>query len=266
MAAELESFENFLSKNNMKVPERATPPVEEKDEQTQKRELIIQAVEAKTKDNLDKVLTPKGLSEETVVESKQLVSNYVKMLSKDKNAVFDLLAQIAESDFLAYHFTATSLLSIYICRLLKEYGERLQEIVGLGGYLHDVGKIKIISDLKLDINSYNEAEIDEKIYKDHPKVGLEMIGDYKSVGEEVKQIIYQHHESPNGSGFPLGLTTSKIYFPASIVSVGNTFAKHIGPEPYGMGMSPRDAIKQMLSDEGRLYKHIMKPLTQLYRV
>ncbi len=232
-------------------------------ETIQKKNEIVLKLENLTRENLEKILVPK-VSDVEIKETKAIVLTYVSVLARDPDVVFNILQGISESDYLSFHLTATSMLSIFICRLLKQYGKRLQEIVGLGGYLHDIGKVKLIDGF--DLSTYRDELIPKNELRRHPEIGMEMLRHSKVVPEEVRQIIYQHHEEPSGKGYPRGLKNPMIYFPASIISIANDFSKLIAPKPYGLEFSSREAIRKLLDEDQKYNKHIIKPLTTLYKV
>jgi len=258
---EQEEFEKF-TKTTPKVLKQEDP--EAKKDISEQKKAIVSALEAATSSNLKKILMPKSVTSEEIEESKKIVKTYITVLSRDPNFTFDILAKINESDYLSYHSLATSMLSIFICRLTKQFSPKLLEIVGLGGLLHDIGKIRLLAGQ--EISGYEALQELGDLIRIHPENGLSMVKETKAVPEEVKQIIAQHHERQNGLGYPMGLKGPRIYYPAGLVSVANTFANYIGKKPFGLELEPRDAIRKMLDQDGWFNKPIIKILTQLYQV
>ena len=263
LASEKEKFRSFTKKTPPEtIPDQKDQPLSE--ELSEKKRIILTALEKATQKNLSEIIMPKSVTDHEIRETKNIVQAYVKMLSRDPDIVFRILAQLNESSYLCYHSLATSVLSIFICRLTKQFGARLLEIVGMGGLLHDIGKVKIINDQNL--TGFREEDAQNEELKKHPAVGIEMVQHARLVPEEVRQIIYQHHERPDGNGYPLGIPGSRIYYPASLVAIASSFSNYIGRKPFGLELSPRDAIRKMLDMQGRFNRPIIRALTQLYRV
>jgi len=261
LKSEKDIFEKFTKSS---IPEEPLKKPPEDSELARRRTAITESLEAATNKTLENLLMPESVPESQIDESKNIVKNYIKVLSRDPDIVSHILANLKKSNYLFYHSLATSILSIFISRLTKQFSARLLEIVGLGGLLHDSGKIKILDEKEM--TGFENNLKHSTILRAHPETGRSMFKDSKTVPEEVKQIIFQHHERPDGSGYPGGLSGPRIYYPASLVSVANAFANYIGEQPYGMGLSPRDAIRKMLDEKGRFNKLIIKTLTRLYRV
>lgn len=95
----------------------------------------------------------------------------------------------------------------------------LLENLYLGGLFHDYGKIKI--DQKLQENP--DSEDYKKALKEHPMAGRMALMAETGFGDEVLDIIGQHHENFDGSGYPRGLKGSKIYELTKIISLSNAF-------------------------------------------
>ena len=71
---------------------------------------------------------------------------------------------------------------------------------------------------------------------------------YSFLSEAVRQIVYQHHETMNGDGFPLKLTGMKIYPLAKIVSFVDTFANIMAND----NITPLLALKKLLNDQKKM--------------
>jgi HD-GYP domain-containing protein (c-di-GMP phosphodiesterase class II) len=69
-----------------------------------------------------------------------------------------------------------------------------------------------------------------------------MLTESPVINEQVRQIIYQHHEHVTGTGYPNGLTGLKIYPLAKIVCFAEAFAETMAETK----LSPRDTIKLLL--------------------
>lgn len=138
--------------------------------------------------------------------------------------------------------------SINVSRLATMFalylGMTIQEVqkIGLGSYLHDIGKIKIPKEIlfkkgKLEIEEYKEIQ-------KHPLIGYEIATDLIQ-DEEIKIIILQHHERCDGKGYPLGLNKDEIHLYARIVSLCDVYDALISDRYYRKAFSKKEALSIM---------------------
>ena len=169
------------------------------------------------------------------------------------------------------HAINVTILSILIG---KKYGFTKSELVdlALGSFLHDFGKI-VIEKMKPA-----SAELSEELLSEHPTFGYLIVHNSRNASPIVSQIVNQHHENQDGSGYPIGLigenlpptssvkrnTKNTIYRLAEICHVANAF-DNIAMNPHDdTPVSPGDAIKQLVLGAGTKYnKHIVSTLTKV---
>lgn len=117
--------------------------------------------------------------------------------------------------------------------------------IGLGGFLHDLGKIGVPDAILRKTDRLTEAEYD--VIKTHPDMGVRMLAGHP-LAALVKDAIQLHHERPDGKGYPLQLTGAAIPTVAAIVGVCDAFDAMTSHRPYRQGM-PRDKALGILSAE-----------------
>lgn len=89
------------------------------------------------------------------------------------------------------------------------------------GLLHDIGKIGFKDSILLKFtNEMTKSEFSQ--YMMHPTVGMNLLKEYFAF-ENVAEIVYQHHERIDGSGFPRHLQMNSIHPGAKIIAVVDTF-------------------------------------------
>ena len=137
-----------------------------------------------------------------------------------------------------------------IAKAIGTFDRRTIEIIAMGGLLHDVGAVEIekdIEELTGDLTADQWREI-----RQHPKRGLSMLEKVKCIPDEVRYIVYQHHESPGGTGYPNGIEDDAIYYPAKIVSVADAFSALITKRPFRPAYKVFDALG-VLKGEGQKF-------------
>jgi putative nucleotidyltransferase with HDIG domain len=134
------------------------------------------------------------------------------------------------------------------CRLASSLGcsATQQRDIYLGGLLHDVGKLALDRDL---LEKSQELSVDElQQLRQHPSLGYEMLQSLLPLAV-VLSIVRQHHEQPDGGGYPLGLQLPQISLGARIVAVADSYDALTHDRPYRPGCSHEQALL-ILADGG----------------
>jgi HD-GYP domain-containing protein (c-di-GMP phosphodiesterase class II) len=86
----------------------------------------------------------------------------------------------------------------------------------------------------------NSSELE--LWRKHPERGAALLANLEGLPAEITQIVLHHHEAPDGSGFPAGLTTSRIHPVAKVISMADEFFRLHHGTPR---MEPAQAIRRM---------------------
>ncbi|MCM0605368.1 MAG: HD domain-containing protein [Xanthomonadaceae bacterium] len=188
---------------------------------------------------------PSKIVKSTLESSKKLVDEVMKF----PYAVQTLSQLQRYSRGTVDHSVNVSVLSTYLAMQMGYSHTLILQHVGMGGLLHDIGKtlVKIIDE-------DNDEQIAQKMVE-HPSLGSKMLEEHKSVPNEVKMIVAQHHENYDGTGHPAGLRGTQIYDLARIVSIANRFDDLVGN---GKG-SLKDRQRKALDDMENVYYRIFDP-------
>jgi putative two-component system response regulator len=149
----------------------------------------------------------------------------------------------------------------FYASLLIEHLQLVQEereVVLLGAYLHDVGKIGMHD--RLIAGHYTPTDQDQELLKCHPAIGSQMIKGLP-FHPFVEQIIRHHHEKFDGSGFPDGLVGEQIPFPARIVGLANIFDHFVTGHESQAAMPVPEAREKIRQEAG---KHVDPILARLF--
>jgi len=126
---------------------------------------------------------------------------------------------MAKDAYIRYHSEAVARLSRMICEQMALDG-RTTETVHYGGLLHDVGKIGIRLDKLHSPGRLSTEDVD--MMRQHPDLAR-FILEPLNVLEEVKPIVYHHHERWDGRGYPGGLRGEEIPLGARVVAVADAY-------------------------------------------
>jgi HD-GYP domain-containing protein (c-di-GMP phosphodiesterase class II) len=128
--------------------------------------------------------------------------------------------------------------------------------LGIAATLHDIGKACIPLSILDKPGRLDPAE--NEIMKRHPGTGYDLLKDISGMTAEILDGVKHHHEYLDGSGYPDGLTSSKISDLVRLLTISDIFAALIEARPYRAPM-PRHTAYQILCDmNGKLEGSLVK--------
>lgn len=134
----------------------------------------------------------------------------------------------------------------------REMGLSADMVEGLNviGCIHDVGKIMVPTDI---LNKPGHiSPLEYELIKEHARKGFEVLRDYE-MPWPVAEIVYQHHERLNGSGYPRGLRGDEIWIETYIISVADVLEAMMTHRPYRPSLGLAAALDEIISNRGVLY-------------
>ena len=114
--------------------------------------------------------------------------------------------------------------------------------LGEGGFLFDIGNIKIDKNILMKPGKLTDAEFDE--IKKHPVLGGEIVAK-QNHREEISKMILEHHESIDGSGYPYKLSNGQISKYAKLISIVDSYDAMTTDASYRRAMNSTDVIEVM---------------------
>jgi putative nucleotidyltransferase with HDIG domain len=128
--------------------------------------------------------------------------------------------------------------------------------LGMAATLHDIGKARI--PLSILDKPDRLDPVEDEIMKRHPVIGYELLKDLSGISPEVLDGVRHHHEFLDGSGYPDGLTASRISDLVRLLTISDIFAALIESRPYRPAMSREDAYKILCGMDGKLERPLLK--------
>ncbi|MFA5785876.1 MAG: HD-GYP domain-containing protein [Actinomycetota bacterium] len=125
------------------------------------------------------------------------------------------------------------------------------QVLVYGALLHDVGKLAVPKSI-LTKPARLEPEEYEAI-KEHPAKASEVIGEIEFLSEAVSGV-YHHHERPDGTGYPSGLTGEEIPFFARIIAVCDAFDAMTSSRAYRGAIPVEDAMTELRRGVGTQFE------------
>ena len=144
----------------------------------------------------------------------------------------------------------TSILMITFGRFLQYPKERL-EVLGLAGMLLDLGKTSLPDSVlrKKDMLTPDEYET----VKAHVMHSVERVRGAAGLPRGVDEVILQHHERQDGSGYPGGLREDDISIDGAISAIADSFSALTSSRPYAEQASPSNALSLLHKLRGTLF-------------
>jgi HD-GYP domain-containing protein (c-di-GMP phosphodiesterase class II) len=174
---------------------------------------------------------------------KKTVASFVRHASAEQS-VYDDIVKLKGGNGSYSHSEYVSTFSVLFAMGIGIHDKKLISEIGLGGLLHDLGLTKINDpSLMLREDELNETEMED--YKKHCEAGVHLLeaSNQADISDKVKEIIMNHHEHYDGSGFPKGLARKEISDYVTIVSIADRFDMLTNA-----GLHPLEAL-QRLRDE-----------------
>ena len=122
--------------------------------------------------------------------------------------------------------------------------------IRMAGSIHDIGKLSIPAEILSKPTKLTELEF--SLIKEHSRSGYEILKDVESPWP-LAQIVYQHHERMNGSGYPRNLKGDDILMEARILAVADVVESMASHRPYRPSLGIEAALEEIEKNMGILY-------------
>jgi len=170
-------------------------------------------------------------------------SDMTESMQRNPDAMLLLNSLHRKSSYELRRAVDSSVLMIAFGRFLQFAKDRL-EILGLAGMLLDVGKIRIPDEV---LGKRGTLSADEyQIMKSHVMHSVDLVHAANGrLPQGVGDIILQHHERQDGTGYPNGLSGSQISMDGAIAGIADTFSALTSERPFAEPISPSSALNQL---------------------
>lgn len=178
---------------------------------------------------------------------------YNAKLNKSLNSIVKAFTRTIEirDPYTADHQKAVMRLTMMLCQRLNISKDE-QLCMRYTSIMHDIGKIHIPSEILNKSAILSGLEMD--MIKLHVEFGYQIIRSINfNCCPSVAEIILQHHERLDGSGYPHGLRSEQICKAAKIIAVADTFDAMCSHRPYRPALGPELALKELNDNKGIKY-------------
>ncbi len=179
------------------------------------------------------------------------LQNSFRRLENIINGTITAMAKIVETKdpYTAGHHRRVARLATAIAREMN-VDEEIINGIKMAALVHDIGKINIPAEILSKPGRLSEIEME--IIKTHPLHGYEILK-FIDFPWPVAEIVLQHHELLDGSGYPYGLKKDEIRLEARILTVADIVEAISSHRPYRPSWGLEIALEEVMEGCGRLY-------------
>lgn len=179
-----------------------------------------------------------------------MVTSIVTALNNPRTAMslIDVVGSNGVAWSLSEHALNVCTLSLLIGRQLSLEAEGLLEL-GRGALFHDVGYRALPMKVRFSAVGM-KIESDPELGQRHPEVGRQLMASFPDAGPAVLEMIVQHHERLDGSGFPNGKRADDLSLPTKIVMVADHYDELCNAPDPQTSLSPHAALSH-------LFRHVV---------
>jgi putative nucleotidyltransferase with HDIG domain len=172
-------------------------------------------------------------------------------LSRSLEATLSVISHAAETrdPYTAGHQRRVTELAIALAHKLG-FPDDACDTLRIAGLLHDVGKLRIPAEILSKPSQLSALEF--ALIREHPETGYNILASVPFPGP-VAEIILQHHERLDGSGYPRALKGDQILREARILAVADVIEAMASHRPYRPALGTDDALTEIRAGRGTRY-------------
>lgn len=181
-----------------------------------------------------------------------MAEDLIENVLSNKNVLLSLVDIRSMDNYIYSHSVNVAVTSLTLGIALKLPKRQLQYLC-TGALLHDVGK----SFIPKEIIMKKEVLTDEEnlVMQKHSILGYKYLSDSYNLSAHSKIIALQHHERPDGLGYPNKLTNDEISTLSKIVSIADAYDTLCAGRPNKKAMFPSDVLEYLMSNAGKKFDY-----------
>ena len=179
-------------------------------------------------------------------------------------ALMNLIGSVEQGEDFFMHSLNVCTLSMMVGQEFK-LGEDQLEWLGMGALYHDLGLLEYERGQKRFSTSLSQSKFQSR--KQHPEVGKDLVERLLGEANPSLEIIVQHHERLDGSGYPMGLTTTEIGLLSKIVAVVDEYDDLCNSPENTQSFTPYEALSYLYAKKrGALWEEAIVALVHMLSV
>lgn len=187
--------------------------------------------------------------EQAMASANQLVDEMVAEIVSNGDVIIQAMDGSRLGDETYYHPLNVAVLSLMMAKSLGIPPEEAK-LLGLASLFHDIGKVGVPDTILMNSGPLSKSE--KAMLQNHCQLSAEMVLE-AGLPERVAQIILQHHECMDGSGYPNGLKSEEIDPLARVLGLVNAYDRLCNPANHEEAMTPYGALSYLFASERKKY-------------
>ncbi len=186
----------------------------------------------------------------TLAPVRMAVQEMAESMLRNPDAMLSLSMLRKKDDYTFMHSVNTGVILMAFCRSM-EMDENTVHEAGIGGMLHDIGKMRIPERILNKPGPLNDQE--QRAMDRHVPLGLRVLERTPGMSETVLKITAQHHERKDGSGYPKGLKGDQVSLIGQMAAIADVYDTMTSASPYAPAMEPHIALQKMMAWSDNLF-------------
>jgi len=183
-----------------------------------------------------------------LVETETVVRSLALAMHQEGQVVLPLLELKKFDQYTTTHVSNVAVLTMGLAEYLG-YAPREVRALGVAALLHDIGKVKVPTEILLKPGKYTPEE--RKVIETHPVEGARIIMLRHRNMELAATVAYEHHINLDGSGYPRYVYPRDAHFASKLVHVCDIYDALCAKRPYRDAFSPEHALRIVEDLSGR---------------
>lgn len=181
-----------------------------------------------------------------------MADSLIENILANKSVLLSLVDIRIMDNYLYSHSVNVAVASLTLGIALKLPKRQLQYLC-TGALLHDVGKAFIPKEILMKTEELTPEET--SLLEKHSALGYKYLSDSYNLSAHTKLVTLQHHERPDGLGYPNKLTSDEISTLSKIVSIANAYDTLSAGRPNKKAMFPSDVLEYLMSNAGTKFDY-----------
>jgi HD-GYP domain-containing protein (c-di-GMP phosphodiesterase class II) len=190
----------------------------------------------------------------SVTGATEAVRHIAEFTMGSPKALMQVTRLRSRDEYTFLHSIAVTALMVHFGRLIN-LDEQTARFLGMGGMLHDVGKMKVPMQILNKAGPLNDREISH--VRKHPAYGYELLARQGDMPDVVLDICLHHHERIDGTGYPNGLSGDRISVPVRIASICDVYDALTSKRAYKKAWPPAEAARYMVEQPGQFDQRLL---------
>lgn len=174
----------------------------------------------------------------------------VDSIFRNQDALTCMSRLQTKDSYLIEHSLNVSILTAVFAKHLG-FDKRVIQELTLGAFLHDLGKVLIPKEILNKRTALTQKE--HKIMHSHVALGLKLLEDTPSVSHIAIQMVKEHHERLDGTGYPKKLKGKEISKYGRMIAIIDSYDAMTCERPYKKSVHPINAFKTLIAESPALY-------------